>query len=243
MESIELHEGFMSNQELADWFGISASQAERKKKYWTSKLSDYCDYENVYGGAMISNIRLPVYVKNKNFKIVYDNYRDCWSEDGLDTCTHVGNQLYNEYHNELTVEQSTIIKHVGQAKSIDFGKAKNHVEGRGKLGVSNYVLCKRGADGKPLYLTEEEDKQVKEILHKWFGDAEEKTAIVRSMVKDKTLSSKEAWEYYSNIMDLPYNYAGFLQDVKRTLGIVLIRGTQLEYVQWFEEEREKSKNQ
>ena len=36
-------------------------------------------------------------------------------------------------------------------------------------------------------------------------------------------------------MDLPYIYAGFLQDVKRTLKITLIRGTQIEYVQWFNE--------
>ena len=50
----------------------------KKKKYWVSKLSDYCDYETVRGGAMISNIKLPTYVKNKNFKIVYDNYRECW---------------------------------------------------------------------------------------------------------------------------------------------------------------------
>ena len=63
----------------------------KKKKYWVSKLTDYCDYKTVRGGAMISNIKLPTYVKNKNFKIVYDNYRECWSEDGLDTCTHVGN--------------------------------------------------------------------------------------------------------------------------------------------------------
>lgn len=235
METNELHEGFMSNQELANWFGIKESQMGKKKKYWVSKLSDYCDYETVRGGAMISNIKLPTYVKNKNFKIVYDNYRECWSEDGLDTCTHVGNQLYNEHYEELTIEPSTVIKHVGQAKIIDFGKAKNHTEGRGKLGVSNYVLCKRGDDGKPIRLTDEEDKQVKEILHKWFGSAEEKTAIVQSMVKDKTLSTKEAWEYYSNIMDLPYIYAGFLQDVKRTLKITLIRGTQIEYVSWFNE--------
>lgn len=235
MNTNELHEGFMSNQELADWFGIKVTTLSKRKTAWMEKLSNYCDYENTRGGATISNIKFTVYMKNKNFKIVYDNYRDCWSDDGLDTCTHVGNQLYNAHHDEFTIEPSTVIKHVGQAKIIDFGKAKNNVEGRGKLGVSDYILCKRGEDGKPLRLTEEEDKQVKEILHKWFGSAEEKTAIVQSMVKDKTLSSKEAWEYYSKIMDLPYIYAGFLQDVKNTLKITLIRGTQIQYVQWFNE--------
>ena len=239
MDVNELHEGFMSNQELANWFGVTENGFSKRKSKILPRLADYCDYEAVRGGATISNIKLSTYVKNKNFQIVYDNYRDCWSEDGLDTCTHVGNQLYNEHYNEFTIEPSTVIKHVGQAKIIDFGKAKNNVEGRGKLGVSDYILCKRGEDGKPLRLTEEEDKQVKEILHKWFGSAEEKTAIVQSMVKDKTLSSKEAWEYYSKIMDLPYIYAGFLQDVKRTLKITLIRGTQIQYVQWFNEKPEE----
>lgn len=91
METNELHEGFMSNQELANWFGITENGFSKRKSKILPRLSDYCDYETVRGGAMISNIKLPTYVKNRNFKIVYDNYRECWSEDGLDTCTHVGN--------------------------------------------------------------------------------------------------------------------------------------------------------
>lgn len=91
METNELHEGFMSNQELANWFEITENGFSKRKSKILPRLSDYCDYKAVRGGAMISNIKLSTYVKNKNFKIVYDNYRDCWSEDGLDTCTHVGN--------------------------------------------------------------------------------------------------------------------------------------------------------
>ena len=91
METNELHEGFMSNQELANWFDITENGFSKRKSKILPRLADYCDYETVRGGAMISNIKLSTYVKNKNFKIVYDNYRECWSEDGLDTCTHVGN--------------------------------------------------------------------------------------------------------------------------------------------------------
>ena len=91
MDANELHEGFMSNQELADWFGIKPITVSKNKTAWLSKLTDYCDYKAVRGGAMISNIKLPIYIKNKNSIKVYYNYRDCWSEGGLDTCTHVGN--------------------------------------------------------------------------------------------------------------------------------------------------------
>ena len=57
MDANELHEGFMSNQELADWFGIKPITVSKNKTAWLSKLSDYCDYKAVRGGAMISNIK------------------------------------------------------------------------------------------------------------------------------------------------------------------------------------------
>lgn len=226
----------MSNQELADWFGTTIKQMNAKKKsVWLPRLAEYCDYEAVRGGAMISNIKLSTYVKNKNFQIVYDNYRDYWSEDGLDTCKHVGEQLYQEYQGELTIEPSTTINHVSQAKIIDFGKAKNHVDGQGKLGASHYVLCKRGANGKPERLTDEEDKQVKEIMNRWLGGATEKTAIVQDMIKNKEVSEREAWKVYSELMNLPFCYGGFISDVQKEMHITLIRGTQIEYTQWFNE--------
>ena len=43
METNELHEGFMSNQELANWFDITENGFSKRKSKILPRLSDYCN--------------------------------------------------------------------------------------------------------------------------------------------------------------------------------------------------------
>lgn len=62
-------------------------------------------------------------------------------------------------------------------------------------------------------------------MNRWLGGATEKTAIVQDMIKNKEVSEREAWKVYSELMNLPFCYGGFISDVQKEMHITLIRGT------------------
>ena len=56
---LELKEGKMTGQEIAAWLQIEYNGTYRKNPTkQLEKLKDYCDYEQIRGGAIISNIKI-----------------------------------------------------------------------------------------------------------------------------------------------------------------------------------------
>ena len=45
------------------------------------------------------------------------------------------------------------------------------------------------------------------------------------MIKSGEITKEEAWQYYSDILDLPNNYEGFLREFYMQTGVQLIKGT------------------
>ena len=101
--SVELKEGIMTNREMAEWFGCSMTTFTRNRPNWVKRLDEYCDYKLVRGGVVISNIRLSCYIKNKNYKIVQDNFSKYWKSGQLDTARHVGQQIYGDYSKSFLI--------------------------------------------------------------------------------------------------------------------------------------------
>lgn len=96
--------GFMSNGELAEWFNVKENTIAKKKTDYMKKLEDYCVFEKCRGGVCIKEILdAGVFINNKNYKIVKDNFDKTWAESGLDTCRRVGDALYVKFEDEFTV--------------------------------------------------------------------------------------------------------------------------------------------
>ena len=219
----ELKLGKITNAELAEWFGTTLKQIEHRKKQYLEKLKEYCEFKPVWGGVEIIEIYKFFYVKNKNYQIVLENFEKYWSPSGLDTCSHVGDQIYLEHQDELTTQLNTTQKHVVQVRNELYGKPFDEIGG--PKGKCKYVWCKKDETGTPQFLTEEEEAIKKDLLTKWFGATSEKTILVQEMIRKNEITETEAWQVYSKMLSLPTSYQGFLGEFKKRTNVTLIRGT------------------
>lgn len=63
---MELKLGFMSNAELAEWFGIKESTFRSKRTKKLEELKDYAEYTAVRGGVEIISIIRSEFFKGSN---------------------------------------------------------------------------------------------------------------------------------------------------------------------------------
>ena len=219
----ELRLGKISNEELAEWFLITPKNLSSHKGRYLKKLEEYCAFTPYRGGVEVTEIYKYTYSKNKNLQIVREEFDSSWSSTGLDTCTRVASSIYVKRSNDLTVQVSTTARHVSQIRDEKYGKPFS--EKGGPEGHCIYILCKKDDNGQPIFLTEEEEAIKKKLLKKWLGNADEKTLLVKELISKGELSKEEAWSYYSDIINLPRAYTGFMGDFKAETGVQLIRGT------------------
>ena len=223
----ELRLGKVTNKELAEWFGAkSADNISRHKKRYLETLKEYCNFEDIRGGVLIKEIFKPFYIKNSNYQIVKEEFKETWDESGLDTCSRVGAVIWEHHYDELKVQQSTTIKHTLQVRNELYGKPFEREKGCGQDRCV-YIFCIKKENGKCEFLTEEEEAIKEELMVKRFGTAEEKTLLVQSMVDSNALEKEKAWDYYEKLMSLPKTYPAFLGEFKKKTGKQLIRGTLL----------------
>lgn len=221
-----LHLGFFSNQELCDWFGTTSSNISKKKKYWLGKLTEYCEFEPIRGGINIKKIFKETYIKNKNYQIVKDNFEEEWDNSGLDSCSRVSKAIYEKHQEELTSTESTVYSHARQVRNELYGKPMSKLGG--SQGYCEFVWCKRDASSNRMTVLSPEEESLKSaLLKKYFSTTDEKTVMVQNMIENNELSLEEAWDYYSEIINLPHSYALFLDEFQALTGIRLVRGTRL----------------
>lgn len=61
MQKQELQMGYMSNEQLAAWFGVAKDTLRKKKKLMLPKLESFADFDIVHGGINITKIYCKVY--------------------------------------------------------------------------------------------------------------------------------------------------------------------------------------
>lgn len=222
----ELRLGKVSNADLASWFLVEETTLSRRKKKYLEKLKNYCDFAPYRGGVEITKIYKSFYIQNQSYKIVQEHFSEYWNSSGLDTCSHVGTQIYEDYQDQLTVKESTTIKHTVQVRDEKYNKPFS--EKNGTEGKCSYILCKKNDKGQPVFLTYGEEEIKKDLLVKYFGSAEEKTVMIQQMIKNGEITNEEAWERYSEMMNLPRCYPAFMSEFKKLTGVQLIKGTLLD---------------
>lgn len=84
------------------------------------------------------------------------------------------------------------------------------------------VLCKRDKNGQPVLFSKEEEELKDKLLQKWLNGWKKAYYFVNDEIKRKKLTEEEAWPYFSNMIDLPKKYQGFMDEFKKLTGIEII---------------------
>lgn len=223
---LELQVGTFSNAEIAEWLQVSDKQFSKRKATLITKLQPYCEYEAFRGGVKIIKVFNPFYVKDKKYQIIKEDVKKMWDASGLDSCSRIADEICNIRSEEEIGKPTTVYDKTRAVRNELYGKPMSGVPGTD--GTCSYVWCKKLPNGRLAHLSEEEQEIKTKLLKKYFSTADEKTAMVQTMIENGELSKEEAWQYYSKIINLPANYSNFMHDFKTQTGIQLVRGTQRE---------------
>lgn len=221
---MELHLGKITNKELAEWFGISESSFKNKKTDKLKQLAQYAKFYEDRGKVYITEIIKPTYSKDEVYQKTKNKINDTWSQDGLDSCTRVGGQIYNDFIMEdpgFDYAEGTIVKYTAKGRNELYGNPK--FEGRevGTLGTCQYIWCKKDRiTGGYVLLNEEEEKIKDELQMKYFGNVADNTTILFGLYHAGKISKMELADRLVN--DNPMadkgNFMRFMIEFKQRLG-------------------------
>ena len=223
---LELQVGTFPNAEIAEWLQVSENQFSKRKAALIAKLQGYCEYEAVRGGVKITKVLNPFYSKDKKYQIIKEDVKKMWDASGLDSCTRIADQICTAHTEEEVGKPTTVYDKTRAVRNELYGKPMSGVPGTD--GTCSYVWCKKLPNGRLAPLSDEEQEVKTKLLKKYFSTADEKTAMVQTMIDNGELSKEEAWQYYSKVINLQANYSSFMFDFKAQTGIQLVRGTQRE---------------
>lgn len=225
----ELKIGAMSNEELGAWFGVKVGTFKNQKKKKLEELKMFADFYLDKGKVIITEIYDPIYSKKQSetMKKVVDKIDMVWSEDGLDSCSRVGSEIYELLKQEdstFNKAESTVVKYTAKGRNELYGVP---FVGNGKIGSCIYIWCKRNKDtGEYSFLTEEEQMIKQQLQTKYFGDATEKQILVKGMVESGEIRKEDAWQVLEDMTNMGTgNFMMFLKEIQRILGCQVVRGT------------------
>ena len=227
---MELKKGKMTNKELAEWFGMSQKSFKKKKRDKLKELEYFAAFHEEKGKVIIEEVYDAVYSKqgSPNYQKVRDKVDKVWSQDGLDSCARVGQQIFYQLEEEegglSPIACTTVIDYTRKSRNELYGKPfmKN-----GKIGTCIYTWCKRDRDtGEYSFLSPEEQEIKQDLQMKYFGDATEKQVLVKAMVERGEITSEEAWGVLEDMTNMKTgNFMAFLEELQQKLGCQVVKGT------------------
>ena len=229
----ELQLGIISDKELADWFGVTASRFSHDKKNKLEQLKIFADYDLIGDKrkkVKIKKIHQPIYSKkgSKSFELIKSKLDDVWSVDGLDSCTRVCQEILET--TQLGIADSTAYNYTIRSRNDLYGKPFQEA---GSLGSCTYVWCKKdGETGQLRHLTQEEQKIKQNLIKVYFGDVSEKQIIVQAMIQAGEITQAQAWGVLTKMTKMKgVHFVTFLRELQRRIGCQVIRGTQVDRIE------------
>lgn len=235
---MKLKLGKMTNQELAEWFGISEKGFSNKRPKKLVDLKNYAKFSVGRGYVTITEIIIDEYDpkmttnKEKVAKLV----DKLWDQSGLDTCINVARKIKKEL--DLSLSEYTICKYVRESRNVLYGKPSVEpfvIEPKGKIGSCAYLWCKKGdiADNdnicKYYFLTTQEEEIKEKLLEKYYGSAEaNRTArsIADSLLKDGTITKVDYYDTLNELTGTKENaFKFFIDELRSLIGGYIVRGT------------------
>lgn len=163
--NMNLKIGKMTSKELAEWFGIAYSTYRKTTAKHLETLKDYCDYEQIYGGVIISQIYISEYNKNmyKNideqfFKAIIANPEHLASITGI--CGYYGVFEGDTEYNHLRYQFS-------KRRDYWFGhQTRSERTSKGPMGQRTAVWAVRLGDNNSYRsLTDQEQELIKKLVN------------------------------------------------------------------------------
>lgn len=232
---MQLHLGFMSGAELAEWFGITKISYNRMRKKKLEELKGYCNFVEKHGGVQINEIfdqNIVTYEKpaSRAKELTIKNFDTVWGKDSpnhdLDTCANVSIKL--EEISDQKISNRTFYRYVSFVRNEKYGRPM--LDG-GKAGRCIYVWCKeRVNENGDVYLvefTDQEQKIKRELMKKYFGANEERDMLLTEMVNRGEITEAEAYRMQRKYRHLNQDgFMDFYMELKKRLGgEKIVRGT------------------
>ena len=196
---MKLQLGKMRTEDLATWFNIKYGTFRKNPSKYFSLLENYCDYERVHGGVIISQIYYEVYEKDMNLKdekMYMEEVVHCVDEhSGLSTLAGMARKFENEGRGFSS--PSTGKRRLGAAGKRLFGDAKN-LTSYGVAGTREYVWAIRIDEfNTHRLMTEEEEKLFDDIISSCFSanpDKIKKLKLIEDQLRHKEINSDEYFD-------------------------------------------------
>ena len=153
---MKLKLGKMTSKELAKWFGRSYNTYKNKIDYYLDILSEYCDFEKIYGGVDIKEIYIEEYDKEIRPKAKRVYLKEVERTCGLMTLSGLSRRSVAEGQFENSRQGYYLFKKVGYCL---FGDPNGLNEEKGSVGSRQYVWAVKLDDlDNYRYMTDEEQE-------------------------------------------------------------------------------------
>lgn len=241
MNQVTLKKGFMSNQDLADWFGVKKRSYENAASRYLEKLSECATFKRVRGGVEIQEIIFEVYEKNAAQKRADDKYfnaqiRKCIKEqEGFASIAGIAKKakLEEEEYKVLSIQQV-------EKRMSDAGKRNYGAFGDGKGGAigmrdREWAIKLEGIN-KYRNLTPEEREIFLEITSIYYTKAPDKIVEKRKL-EQKLRNGEIDKDRYFELIDL-YQldlFPDILGAFFERTGYKIVLASQYEIIQNWEE--------
>ena len=235
--------GKMTSKQLAQWFGVLPSTYSHNISNYLNKLEDYCEFEKIYGGVVISEIYIEEYdkgLKLKDEKIYLEEIKDCVEiQDGLSTLSGMVRKMERDNPTQKSLKNTT--RRMSKAGTKLFGDPT--VVGKpGKVGSREYIWAIKLNDYNGYRLmTEEEEKLFDDIISKCYTLPPEKIKK-KELLKDQLKQNEIDVQQYFELEEL-YGLNTFKDCIfkfKEQTGHMIVRCTKHELMESysFNEEEE-----
>lgn len=210
----------MTGHEIAEWLGISYSGTYRKNpSKYVAQLGEYCEYTQVRGGVIISEIYIEEYNKN----LVHD--RDM---QYLKTISEANEHLVSmtgiEAAGIMSVKQAT------KARNALFGKSASN-DGYPDCGILGYreLVWAVKLPGENAYraLTAEEDELFDSLITTVYSNLEPEKLKAQNLLLDYCSENGFSAKQYKQLLtthDLDFFYA-VISKFKKLTGLMLVHAT------------------
>lgn len=218
-QEIQLKLGIMTMQELCAWFHIKRNTYYHSKEKKLEELKIFADFEKIYNGVNITNIKIPIYAKkgSRAYNIIRDNFSNTWHESGYDTAARVGSQIWRE-NTELQnmVSESTAKAYTSRVRTEFYGRV--YKKESGSLGYCKYAYVVSNEWEEAILLNDEQNSQVSELIHKIYTNEQEPyvyDAYCSGQITEEEYNEfQEDWknkagDRYSQFIEGLYNLLGF----------------------------------
>lgn len=240
---IILTEGEWTNEQLANFFGITSRSFKNVRAKKLKILQDYAEFEILRGKINITKVieAVPYCSKRKQIEnIVKELLLKLWAKNGFDTISNVVD-LAKDDPRLKDVNYNTLYYYMRKIHLELFGSPKKR--NGGTKGLCYFKWGKRSLERfkQPEYFTPEEEEYFNYLISKAYDRSPEEEAEIEAIYR----TYKETDEEYKEFQKEQKEKHRFLwqtvveEGMQEKYNILLICGTQDEWNAWVKKEKEE----